>query len=126
MEKIRGFVKFGVVFAAAFFLLMPGFALADVNCGAAEVDLVGQHYPYDDGGNLIDVTRVRLINRTTASVGTWTPGAARYFFVHKELGNPGLAVLLTASSLGRKVNVQIVGNTAVENSFIRWVYLGSK
>ena len=128
MKKMKEFSKVGSFFAAAFFLLLPGFASADVGCSAAEVDLIGQHYAYKDPVTNVtsDITRVRLINRTTASVGTWTPGAARYFFVHKELGNPGLAVLLTASSLGRKVNVQIVGNTAVENSFIRWVYLGSK
>lgn len=128
MKKMVGFLKFGVVFATAFFLLLPGLALADVGCDAAEVQLIGQHYPYKDPvtGAYSDITRVRLINRMATSVGTWAPGAARYFFVHKELGNPGLAVLLTASSLGRKVNVMIVGDTAAENSLIRWVYLGSK
>jgi hypothetical protein len=128
MKKMIGFLKFRVLFASAFFLLLPGFALADVGCGAAEIQLVGQHYPYKDPvtGAYSDITRVQLINRMTTSVGTWAPGTARYFFLHKEVGNPGLAVLLTASSLGRKVNVMIVGDTAVENSFIRWVYLGSK
>lgn len=128
MKKMKGIVRFGVLFAAVFFLLLPRFALADVGCDAAEVQLIGQHYPYKDPvtGAYSDITRVRLINRMATSVGTWAPGAARYFFVHKELGNPGLAVLLTASSLGRKVNVMIVGDTAAENSLIRWVYLGSK
>lgn len=123
MEKYKGCRKWIFFLTMISFVALVNDARADVSCSAAEVTLVGQHYPYFDGSSNSAITRVQLTNRSGASVGTWGANVARYFFVHKELGNAGLATLLTASATGRKVNVMIVGDAA-ESSLIRWVYLG--
>lgn len=123
MEKYKGCRKSMCFLIIACFVALVDNARADVGCSAAEVTLVGQHYPYSDGSGYSNITRVQLTNKMATSVGTWAPNTARYFFVHKELGNAGLATLLTASATGRKVNVMILGDGA-ENSLIRWIYLG--
>ena len=65
---------------------------------------------------------VVLRNTTGATIPTttWANNTVRSFYVSKPLGNPGMAVLLTALSNKTKVSANIAG-TAANGSLIAFV-----
>ena len=76
-------------------------AFAAVICTSAAITKIG---PVTTGtGRVLVILR----NDSGAAVGTWPAGTARQFYVNDLIKNQGLAVLLTAFSLDKKVWVSI-------------------
>ena len=76
-------------------------AFADVICASATITKIG---PVSTGtGRVLVILR----NDSGGAVGSWTAGEARQFFMNDLIKNQGLAVLLTAFSLDKKVWVSI-------------------
>lgn len=91
-------------------------AFADVVCASATITKIG---PVAQGAGQVLVI---LRNDSGAAVGSWPAGTPRQFFVNDLVKNQGLAVLLTAFSLDKKVWVSIAG-LAEQNKNINIVYL---
>ena len=91
-------------------------AFADVVCTSATITKIG---PVATGAGQVLVI---LRNDSGAAVGSWPAGAARQFFMNDLIKNQGLAVLLTAFSLDKKVWVSIAG-LAEMNKEVQIVYL---
>ena len=92
-------------------------ASASVICAAATIMKVGP--VTTDTGKVV----VSLRNDSGGTVGTWLPGTQRQYFMSDNIKNQGLAVVLTAMSLDKKIWVQIVDDNATNNSLIQIVYL---
>ena len=91
-------------------------AFADVVCTSATITMIG---PVTTGeGRVLAILR----NDTGATVGTWAAGEPRQFFMNDLIKNQGLAVLLTAFSLDKKVWVAIAG-AAEMNKEVLIVYM---
>lgn len=93
-------------------------AFADVYCTSAAITMIGPVAPSVPAGGALVILR----NDSGAAVGTWAAGTARQFFLSEVIKNQGLAVLLTAFSLDKKVWVSIAG-TAAENAEVKIIYL---
>ena len=91
-------------------------AFADVVCKSATITMIG---PVATGAGQVVVI---LRNDSGIAAGSWPAGTLRQFFVNDLIKNQGLAVLLTAFSLDKKVWVQIAG-LAEQNKNIQIVYL---
>jgi hypothetical protein len=79
-------------------IILPGLASADVTVSVASIIRVGID-PRFDGP---------MVQLDDQSDGAWT--GTRQFYLSSTLGNQGLAVLLTAYSLGETVFVRIAGD----------------
>lgn len=91
-------------------------AFADVVCTSATITMIG---PVTTGeGRVLAILR----NDSGATVGTWAAGEPRQFFMNDLIKNQGLAVLLTAFSLDKKVWVAIAG-AAEMNKEVLIVYM---
>ena len=91
-------------------------AFADVVCNSATITMIG---PVTTGeGRVLAILR----NDSGATVGTWAAGESRQFFMNDLIKNQGLAVLLTAFSLDKKVWVTIT-ETAEMNKEVLIVYM---
>lgn len=115
--KLSGIALLAVVMI--FGLTSMAFAYAD--CSSAKVTMVGAAPGYGGAGSA--GIKVMLKNMTGHTVGTdWANGTLRMFFLTTDLGDQGLATLLTAMSLGKNVWVRIGGN-AEPASLISIIYL---
>jgi hypothetical protein len=91
-------------------------AFADVICASATITKTG---PVSTGtGRVLVILR----NDSGAAVGSWPAGTQRQFFMNDLIKNQGLAVLLTAFSLDKKVWVSIA-DLAEMNKEVQIVYL---
>ena len=91
-------------------------AFADVVCTSATITKIG---PVSQGeGQVLVILR----NDSGAAVGSWPAGYGRQFFVNDLIKNQGLAVLLTAFSLDKKVWVSIDA-TAEQDKNVLIVFL---
>ncbi|MDH3327524.1 MAG: hypothetical protein OEM38_12525 [Gammaproteobacteria bacterium] len=109
-----------LMFTVSLFLL-PVSSVIAADCSSAQIKMIGIN-PGAGGIGASD-TKVSLLNNTTATVGIdWEPGTQRMFFLSADLGDAGLATLLTASSLGKSVWVRIA-DEAIVNSLITIIYL---
>ena len=82
------------------FIIVPAKASADVDVSAASIKRIGTD-PRFDGP---------MVQLDDLSDGAWT--GTRQFYLSSTLGNQGLAVLLTAYSLGETVFVRIAGDAS--------------
>jgi hypothetical protein len=115
VAKILSKVSFFVFsFVCLSLLTTFGTSYADVAC-TVKVDAVYMTTPGSTNTGVIAVLR----NTTGATIAgtTWANNTARNFYVSTQLGNQGLAILLTALSNKTKVAVGISG-TAVANSLL--------
>ncbi len=117
--KLSGIALLAVVMI--FSLTSMAFASAD--CSSAQVTMVGAAPGLGGAGS--SGVKVMLKNMTGHTVGTdWANGTVRMFFLTTDLGDQGLATLLTAMSLNKNVWVRIAGN-AEPASLISIVYLSN-
>jgi len=119
---MKGLVQIGMIVSLAIFMVY-GLATSSMaaDCSKAEVYMIGANP--GSGGTGSAGIKVALINRSGATVGTdWTNNSKRMFYLTQDLGDQGLATLLTAMSLNKPVWVRIVGDAPV-NSLISIVYL---
>lgn len=115
--KVKSHLLVPAVALLATILCWSNNANSAVVCSAATVMKVG---PVASGsGNVV----VSLRNDSGGAVGTWLPGAQRQYFMSDLIKNQGLAVILTAMALDKKIWLQIVDDSATNNSLIQIVYL---
>ena len=94
------------------------------DCSSAEIMMIGSAPGYGGAGS--DGIKVSLKNKSGHTVGTdWNNNTERMFFLTDDLGDRGLAILLTAMSLDKPVWVRIAGNAEV-NSLISVIFLNKQ
>ena len=111
----KSFLVF-LVFLGTMALFGINNASAAVICNSATITKIG---PVTTGSGRVLVI---LRNDSGATVGTWPAGTARQFYVNDLIKNQGLAVLLTAFSLDKKVWVSIDA-TAEQDKNVLIVFL---
>ena len=89
-------------------------AQADVDVGSAKIRLIGIDPRFQ--GPMV------MLEDTAATNKLWT--GTRQFYLSSTLGNPGLATMLTAISLGQSVFVRIAG-TGTEGSLVTIIFLNA-
>lgn len=80
-------------------------AFAAVVCSSATITKIGPVGTAKGAGKVLVILR----NDSGAAAGSWPAGGQRQFYVTDLIKNQGLAVLLTAFSLDKKVWVSIDG-----------------
>lgn len=95
-------------------------SFATVDCASAKVLMVGPAPGY--GGDDSAGIKVKLRNDAGNDRGDWAMDTTRFFFLTNDLGDRGMATLLTALSLPKNVWVRIGGNAEV-GSLISIIYL---
>jgi len=108
---------FFVVFCLSIFFAHSDGHAAFADCEIASVYMIGPT-PVQDNN-----VAVFLINQTSTSVGTWAPNTSRMFYLYEPLTNQGLAVLLTAYSMNKNVQVRVESADAAAGSLISYIYL---
>ena len=112
-----------MVIITAIFLLsvtLLGFPLsasADVDVPYARIDRIGMYYPDDTRGAMVMLTDL-------STTPKWT-GSRQFFLSKAILGNQGLAVLLTAYSMGQGIWIRIAG-TGAPLSLITIIYANAE
>ena len=121
MKQLRIGVIFFVSMMVVTGLATSCFATAD--CSSAQVMMIGTNP--GAGGVGSSGIKVSLKNLSGHTVGTdWLINTNRMFFLTTDLGDQGLATLLTAMSLNKPVWVRIAGN-AEPASLISIIYLSN-
>jgi hypothetical protein len=80
---------------------VPLSARADTDVATARIDMIGMYYPNETRGAMVMLTDL-------SATPKWT-GQRQFFLSQAVLGNQGLAVLLTAYSMGQTIWVRIAG-----------------
>ena len=108
-----------VVVAFAFSMLFGKVEALAVDCVSATVLMAGAATPITGSSNI----KVQLKNSSGAPVGTWANNTDRFFYLDQTIDKEGLATLLTAFAMGKKVWVRVPGTTAATNSLITVVFI---
>lgn len=95
----------------------PLSASADVDVPYARIDKIGMYYPDDTRGAMVMLTDL-------STTPKWT-GSRQFFLSKAILGNQGLAVLLTAYSMGQSIWVRLAG-TGDPLSLITIIYANAQ
>lgn len=98
----KSFLVFLVVLGTIAFFGINS-ASAAVICSSAAITKIGPVGTVVGAGKVLVILR----NDSGAAVGSWPAGTQRQFYVTDLIKNQGLAVLLTAFSLDKKVWVSI-------------------
>lgn len=119
-DKIR--IKFFISLIALTSILFASNCIAnDSFCKGAVVMDIG----------VVPAGKIFLQNATTADVGPegadatdiWAAGTSRWFTLDDTIANSGLAIAMTATSLGRQVKVVSVDGLFPKNGLIKALYL---
>ena len=119
---LKKMVQFQLVFFVAVCLFLSfgnsqAYAAGYADCSAALVTMVG---PTPAATNNVAVF---LQNKTAAPVGTWQVNEVRMFQLYEPISNKGLAVVLTAFTMDKTVNVRVEDSNAIPGSLISYIYL---
>ena len=99
------------------FLGFPLSASADVDVAVAKIERMGMYFPNETRGAMVQLTDM-------SPTPAWS-GTRQFFLSQAVVGNQGLAVMLTAYSMGATVWVRIAG-TAEPLSLITVIYVNAQ
>lgn len=113
----KGIVIMVLSLVSVAFLGFPLFARADVDVYNAKIERMGIYFPNETRGAMVQLTDL-------SATPAWS-GTRQFFLSQAALGNQGLAVMLTAYSMGATLWVRIAG-TAEPLSLITVVYVNAQ
>ena len=116
MKKSMTVVIMVLSLVSVAFLSFPLSASADVDVAVAKIERMGIYFP--------DGTRGAMVQLTDLSPTPKWSGTRQFFLSQTSLGNQGLAVMLTAYSMGATVWVRVAG-TAEPLSLITIIYVNA-
>lgn len=114
MNGVARLAKYCSVLFFTVALVLSFTASADVDVSNARIDKIGLFDPNATKGAMVQLTDL-------ASVPAWT-GSRQFFLSQAELGDQGLAMVLTAYALEQNLWVRIAG-TAEALSLITVIYV---
>ena len=117
MNSVIRSSKFLVALFLAVSMLLPFAASADVDVASARIDRIGLFSP--------NATRGAMVQLTDLSSNPKWAGSRQFFLSQAVLGNEGLAMVLTAFTMGQPLWVRIAGN-ADPLSLITVIYVNAQ
>ena len=117
MKTVIRSSKYFVAFFLVVAMLLPFTASADVDVANARIDRIGLYNP--------DATRGAMVQLTDLSSNPAWAGSRQFFLSQAVLGNEGLAMVLTAFTMGQPLWVRVAG-TAEPLSLITVIYVNAQ
>ena len=117
MNTVVRSTKYAVALFLAVAMLLPFTASADVDVANARIDRIGLFSP--------NATRGAMVQLTDLSSNPAWPGSRQFFLSQAVLGNEGLAMVLTAFTMGQPLWVRVAGN-ADPLSLITVIYVNAQ
>ena len=103
-------------------LLVSTFSIAHAYVDVLTTTPITMGYAPGYGGDGSSGIKLKLRNDGD-TVGTWTSGTTRWFYLNEALGDRGMATVLSALSMEKTALVRIEDDAAANNSLISIVYL---
>ena len=111
------FSRFLMALVIALVLAVPTTAVADVDVASARIDRIGLFSP--------NATQGAMVQLTDLSPSPKWPGSRQFFLSQAVLGTEGLAMVLTAFTMGQPIWVRVAG-TAQPLSLITVIYVNAQ